>query len=316
MIRNMVYPLAAVLLFGLGLCAGSFWIAPTDFTSDLHRLIVEMRAMRMAAAFTVGGSLALSGLIFQAILRNPLAEPFTLGLSGGAAVGAALAFLTGIYTWGIFGVNLCAFAGAIAVLIFVLLTARGGRESLLLTGVITGTIMSGFLMFLLSRAQSAEQLAGITWWMLGDLQTPDKTVLLTTSLLLVTAAILTRFFAGDMDALSLGCARAHDLGVRSGPVMLLLTVLASLLAAGTVVLSGIIGFCGLVIPHIIRRLHGQSHRKTVLPTVFCGGAFLILCDILSRLDEIREIPIGVITALTGGPVFLWLLNRRKGSDHA
>ena len=311
MIRNLIYLSAAVLIFGLGLCAGSFWIAPGEF--EPFQLIVEMRALRMAAAFTVGGSLALSGLIFQALLRNPLAEPFTLGLSGGAAVGAALAFLTGIYALGIAGVNLCAFAGAMAVLAFVLVTARGGRESLLLTGVITGTIMSGLLMFLLSRAESAEQLAGITWWMLGDLQAPEETLLTACGVLLIGATLLARFFAGDMDALSLGSAHAHDLGVRSRPVMILLTTLAALLAAGTVALAGIIGFCGLVIPHVIRRLHGQSHRKTVLPAVLGGGVFLMLCDIVSRLGEIREIPIGVITALTGGPVFLWLLNRRKGA---
>ncbi len=310
MIRNLLYLSAAVLIFGLGLCAGSFWIAPDSF--EAYPLIVEMRALRMAAAFTVGGSLALSGLIFQALLRNPLAEPFTLGLSGGAAVGAALAFLTGIYALGIAGVNLCAFTGAMAVLAFVLVTARGGRESLLLTGVITGTIMSGLLMFLLSRAESAEQLAGITWWMLGDLQAPEETLLTACGILLAGAAVLARFFAGDMDALSLGSAHAHDLGVRSKPVLVLLTTIAALLAAGTVALAGIIGFCGLVIPHVIRRLHGQSHRKTVLPAVLGGGVFLMLCDIVSRLGGIREIPIGVITALTGGPVFLWLLNRRKG----
>ena len=310
MIRNLTYLLTAVLIFVLGLCAGSFWIAPGSF--EFYQLIVEMRALRMTAAFTVGGSLALSGLIFQALLRNPLAEPFTLGLSGGAAVGAALAFLTGIYTIGLAGVNLCAFAGAMAVLAFVLVTARGSRESLLLTGVITGTIMSGLLMFLLSRAESTEQLAGITWWMLGDLQAPEKTLLTVCGLFLICAAILARFFAGDMDALSLGSSQAHDLGIRSKPVLILMTTLASLLAAGTVALAGIIGFCGLVIPHIIRRLHGQSHRKTVLPAVLGGGVFLMLCDIISRLGEIREIPIGVITALTGGPFFLWLLNRRKG----
>ena len=173
--------------------------------------------------------------------------------------------------------------------------------------------MSGLLMFLLSRAESAEQLAGITWWMLGDLQAPEETLLTACGVLLTGATLLARFFAGDMDALSLGSAHAHDLGVRSRPVMILLTTLAALLAAGTVALAGIIGFCGLVIPHVIRRLHGQSHRKTVLPAVLGGGVFLMLCDIVSRLGEIREIPIGVITALTGGPVFLWLLNRRKGA---
>ena len=314
MMRNLLYLSAAVLIFGLGLCAGSFWIAPDAF--EPNQLIVEMRALRMAAAFTVGGSLALSGLIFQALLRNPLAEPFTLGLSGGAAVGAALAFLTGVYTLGIAGVNLCAFAGAMAVLAFVLVTARGGRESLLLTGVITGTIMSGLLMFLLSRAESAEQLAGITWWMLGNLQAPVQSILQGNGILLFAATALCCYFAGDLDALSLGRAHAWDLGVQERRLTLFLTVLASLLAAGTVALAGIIGFCGLVVPHVMKRLHGAGHRGLILPTVLAGGAFLMLCDTLCRLDPVREIPVGVITALIGGPFFLWILNRKGGRHGA
>jgi len=217
---------------------------------------------------------------------------------------------------GAYTVDLFAFAGAILVLALVLTLSRSGRrgaETLLLSGVIAGTVMSGILMFLISNAQN-EELAGITWWMLGDLQGVDLTILQINAVLLTAVTLCFLFFAGDLDALSLGEAQAFDLGVRARSLLILMTVLAALLAAGTVAMCGIIGFCGLIVPHAVRRIFGSIHRKNILPTLFCGGVFLMLCDILSRLGERREIPVGVITALIGGPVFLWILNRRKRND--
>ena len=314
LLKQAVLPaLVCAALFAAGLCAGSVWIPFSDFGGNE---IVSMRAVRLWAAFAAGGSLALSGLVFQAILRNPLAEPFTLGLSGGAAVGAAAAFLTGASLLGAYTVDLFAFAGAILILALVLLISRGGRrgaETLLLSGVIAGTVMSGLLMFLISGARN-EELAGITWWMLGDLQGVDPVVLQINTVLLAAVAFCFLFFAGDLDALSLGEAQAFDLGVRTHSLLILLTLLAALLAAGTVAMCGIIGFCGLVVPHAVRRIFGAGHRGNILPALFCGGGFLMLCDILSRLGERREIPVGVITALIGGPVFLWILNRRRSGD--
>ena len=310
--KSALYFLLAVLIFSFGLSAGGEWIGFQDFSSE--RIIVEMRAMRLAAAFVTGGALALSGLIFQAILHNPLAEPFTLGLSGGAATGAALAFLTGAVLFNIHAVSLFAFAGALIVLAIVLLIARDS-DSLLLSGVIMGTVASGVLMFLISTAQNTE-LAGITWWMLGNLQAPVQSILQGNGILLFAATALCCYFAGDLDALSLGRAHAWDLGVQERRLTLFLTVLASLLAAGTVALAGIIGFCGLVVPHVMKRLHGAGHRGLILPTVLAGGAFLMLCDTLCRLDPVREIPVGVITALIGGPFFLWVLNRKGGRHGA
>ncbi len=305
--RNLLYTGITLLLALLGLCAGGEWISPARLTDG--GLIAELRAVRLTAAFAVGGSLALSGLLFQAILRNPLADPYILGLSGGAAAGAALAFLTGAALVHLYAVSIFAFAGALLVLAAVLLIARNG-ESLLLTGVMVGTIVSGILMYLVSAAQNTE-LAGITWWMLGDLQAADRLLLTGNLILLAAAFLIVQYFAGDLDALSLGADQAWDLGVQTRLLTLGLTVLASLLAASSVALAGIIGFCGLVVPHVVKLIHGAGHRKIIFPTVAAGGSFLMLCDTLARLDDVREIPVGVVTALIGGPLFLFLLNRRK-----
>ncbi len=307
--RILFYIFLCLFTAGFGLCAGSEWIAPGELFADGNELIFSLRASRLAAAFAVGGSLALSGLLFQAILRNPLADPFILGLSGGAAAGAALAFLTGAVLVHIYAVSIFAFAGALLVLAAVLLIARNG-DSLLMTGVMIGTIVSGVLMYFVSAAQNTE-LAGITWWMLGDLQAADRLILCGNLFLLTGGCLTAQYFARDLDALSLGQDQAWDLGVNVRHLTLWLTILASLLAAVSVALAGIIGFCGLVVPHIMKRLHGAVHRRLILPSVLGGGSFLMFCDTLARLDSVREIPVGVVTALTGGPLFLYLLNRRK-----
>ncbi len=317
-ITDLLLPfLCCCILLFLGICAGAVWISPAEvFRDDTFRLIVEMRFFRMLAAFTAGGSLALSGLLFQTVLRNPLAEPFTLGLSGGAAVGAALAFLTGAAAFSTYTISLFAFCGAIVILGLVLIISKGGTqgaESLLLSGVISGTITSGILMYLISDFQN-EELAGITWWLLGDLQSVSREILTGNLCLLACSAVAAYAFANDLDALSIGSNEAWDLGVHTKFLTTAVTVVASLLAAATVALCGIVGFCGLVIPHAVKKIFGVRHRRSLPNAVFYGGGFLMCCDILSRLGQYREIPIGVITALIGGPLFLYLLNR-KGKKH-
>ena len=307
------YLFCAVLIFAAGLACGAIPLPWNEIFSggdDTGLLLLKLRAIRMSAAFTAGGALALAGLLFQAVLRNPLAEPFTLGLSGGAAVGAALAFLFPLTLFGAFTVNIMAFTGAILILLLVLYISGGAEENLLLSGVITGTVMSGILMYLISIADNTE-LAGITFWMLGDLQGVSLNTLLPNGMILLAATVFALTQAGNIDALSLGREQAWDLGVNTKTLAVLLTVTGALLTAGTVAMTGIIGFCGLVVPHAVRKLHGAVHRRNILPCVLLGGSFLMLCDVVSRLGGIREIPVGVITSLIGGPFFLWLLNRRR-----
>ena len=309
--------LAPVLLL-LGVCAGAFWIPPMEifqFDEIGVRIdpVADLRLIRRLAAFVVGGSLALSGMVFQAVLRNPLAEPFILGVSGGAGVGAALAVVCGLSAWLVLSLPLGALAGALLALGVVLWISRqggSGRENLLLSGVITGTIAGSILMFLISMAQS-DELAGITWWMLGDLQTADPVLLLPGGIVLLIALGVIWYHARGLNALSIGDSEAWHLGVDARKLTLILVLTASLLAAFSVALAGIIGFCGLIVPHLVRRVCGCDHRKITFPVFLWGADFLMFCDILSRLPyPFREIPVGVITSLSGGVLFLWIVNRR------
>ena len=271
--------------------------------------ICELRMFRMFTALTVGASLALSGTLFQAVLRNQLAEPFILGISGGASVGAALVFIIGLHTLGFLLLPAGAFLGAIVMLLLVIRISRD--RNLLLSGVIAGTIANSLLMYLLSIAQN-DELAGLTWWTLGDLQSADLLLLIPAAVILAVSAVFLAFSSRMLDALSLGDEQAFYLGVSPRKAAVLFICIGALLAANTVALAGIIGFCGLVVPHTIRRLYGSSHRKMLIPATLWGGAFLMFSDILSRIvSPGREIPIGVITAFIGGPVFLMLLNSRR-----
>ena len=312
--------LGCIVLFFAGLWSGSGrippeqWLMPdadAPFGYEIN-LIVYLRMLHMGSAFVVGGSLALAGLILQAMLRNPLCEPYTLGISSGAGVGAALAIILGLDICWMPALPLCALVGGLLALAVVLTISRGGGrgvESLLLSGVIVGTIASSILMYLLSVTES-RRLASVTWWMLGNLQC-DAHLLGIGALVLTGVFFLTLRYAPAVNALSLGESEAWNRGVDPRKLLPVLITAGSLLAAMTVALAGIVGFCGLVIPHLSRRLFGSDHRKNLLPCVLSGALFLMVGDILSRsIYPAREIPIGVITALVGGPVFLWVLNRR------
>ena len=311
------------LLLVLGLCGGAYWIPPLELRSFFGTgtepdPVLVLRLNRMAAAFVVGASLSLSGLVFQAVLRNPLAEPFILGISGGASVGAALVIVCGLAAWSVLSIPFGALAGALLALGVVLRISRGGsrgRENLLLSGVITGTIAGSLLMFLISIAHT-DQLAGITWWMLGDLQTADPALLGPGLIVLLAAFGVIWYHSRSVNALAIGDSEAWNLGVDTRKLTLLLVVAGSLLAACTVALAGIIGFCGLIVPHMVRRVHGCDHRKTV-PLAFLWGAdFLMFCDLLSRMTyPFKDIPVGVITSLIGGPLFLWIINRRAHHEN-
>ena len=305
-------PLAVVLLFVSGMLTGGV-PEGAEWFGNWGAPLFKLRAIRMAGAFTVAAALAVSGAVFQAVLRNPLAEPFTLGLSGGAGVGAALAFILGLYARSVYAVPAMALAGALTMLAIVLLTARRaewGHESLLLGGVIAGTVASSILVYILSVADH-EELAGVTWWMLGDLQAIDPALLLPGMVVLAAALGLLRYWSGNLNAMALGNENAWFLGVDHRVFTVVFIVIAALLASMTVAMAGLIAFAGLVIPHIVRRIYGCDHRKILLLCNWYGGGFLMLCDMVSRLlDPAREIPIGVITALIGGPLFLKILAAR------
>ena len=274
-----------------------------------------MRFYRLLSGFIVGGSLAVSGAAYQAILRNPLAEPFILGISGGASLGAALAIALGLTALSFLFLPFFSFITALIVLSLVLIIARGtGSEyanNVMLSGVIAGTLCSSILMFIISVLDS-HKLNSIMWWMLGNLEQGNMAFLKVAGITLVAGTAVLYFYGREINALTLGDEMAFYLGINSKALTLVILGFSSLLAASAVALSGIIGFVGLVVPHILRRLFGSDHRRLFPLSLLYGGMFLMVCDTFAKtVLSPREIPVGVITSLVGGPFFIWLLNRKS-----
>ena len=292
---------------------GSVCISPEKWFSadDLTRALLELRARRIMAAFCVGGALAVAGAAYQAVLRNPLAEPYIMGVSAGAGLGAAWAVGPGgAAAWGLPG---AAFAGALLSLGLVLLIAGRGLDPLrlLLAGVIVGTVFSGILMFAVSCLTAAEN-QGLLWWMLGSLQTPEPRLLIIVAVVVPLGTLYLWRFGDAADIITLGAEMAHGMGVDRRRAALALLVTATLLTALAVALAGIIGFVGLLVPHCLRLAGGARYRRLFVTALFGGGIFLINCDTLSRcVFSTREIPVGVVTALIGGPLFIAMLLRKK-----
>jgi len=296
----------AVLM--IGVTAGCVLIGPSGGGVP-SGLLLELRFLRVATAFTVGAALALSGVVLQAVLRNPLAEPYVLGVSSGAGLGAVLAIVAGIFVPG------GAVAGAGLALGAVWMAgARGEREfsvyRLILCGTVTAAMFSSILMMTVSLS-SARVLQSVTWWMMGNLSLPDRELLLTAAVTLTVGTGLLLVNARALDALSLGEETAHNLGYNTRRLIPFLLICATVLTAAAVAVAGLIGFIGLIIPHVVRKFAGCGHRGLVPLSVFFGGAFLAVCDTAARTVWAPvEIPAGVVTALCGGPFFIWILNKR------
>ncbi|MDP6490428.1 MAG: iron ABC transporter permease [Kiritimatiellia bacterium] len=306
--------LAGVLLLVLCALSGPSGFGLPAIGTPVGRAILSLRLHRIVTGLVVGAALSCAGVVFQALLRNPLAEPYILGVSSGAGLGAAAAILTGL--GGAVTALLLpttAFAGAMLALLTVLAVAGGTRASvysLILSGVIVSAIASSILMFLVATAPR-EGLHSVIWWMLGNLQPASQVQMLVTTVVVVGGIVAAWLIAPQLDALTLGREVAHHVGVRTELLTAIGLVLGSLLAAAAVSLAGLIGFVGLIVPHVMRSLLGPGHRRLIPATALAGGVFLALCDALARsVLAPREIPVGVLTALCGGPFFLAILKLR------
>ena len=307
--------LAAVAAFALALTAGSVDIgvptvaralwAPDD---DAGAAVVrELRLPRAVAAFAVGGLLALAGTLMQVLLRNPLADPYVLGLSGGAACGALAALLAGAAAL----VTPAAFAGALVSTLVVFGLARGegawAPTRLLLTGVVVATGWGALIMLILTTAPEA-QVRGMLFWLIGDLSGATRGG--PGLLALAGVLIVAMFLARDATLLARGDTTAASLGVPVRRITLALHALAAFATAVAVTLAGSVGFVGLVIPHAVRLVIGNDQRWLMPAAVLAGGALLMLADTLARtLVAPAQLPVGVLTAVVGVPLFLWLLRR-------
>lgn len=285
--------------------------------SESARVIVlELRLPRSVLAALVGGGLALSGAVFQALLRNPLAEPYILGVSGGAALGAVGALVLGWTAGGAWALPLAAFAGALVAIGLVFRIAAGtGRgfdtRVLLLAGVVVGAFFNALILLLLTFAE-AETFRSAIFWIMGSLAGASWTRTMILAAYLLPSMALLLALARPLNLISLGEETALYLGIRVERVKILAYVVASLMVAASVAVSGVVGFVGLVVPHAIRLLWGSEHRLLLPASVLAGGAFLLFADTLARtVAAPSEVPVGVITALVGVPVFVLLLARRS-----
>jgi iron complex transport system permease protein len=305
-----------VAAFALALSVGSVAIEPASVLralraggDDTQRTIVrELRLPRAIAAFAAGGALALAGALLQVLLRNPLADPYVLGVSGGAAAGALTAMLLGAAFW---LVPAGAFGGAFASTVIVFSLARGrgawSPTRLLLTGVVVAAWWGAVVALILSLAPET-QLRGMLFWLIGDLSAPP--VAWSTLAALVVALAVALPFAGDLNALTRGETTAAALGVDVERLPWLLFALAALLTAAAVTTAGAIGFVGLIVPHAVRLILGNDQRLLLPASALAGGALLLVADTLARqITAPAQLPTGVITALIGVPTFLYLLRR-------
>ena len=271
-------------------------------------IVWELRLPRVGSAFVVGGLLALAGALMQVLLRNPLADPYVLGISGGAAVMALATMLLGL---GVAWVKGGALLGALVsmLLVFGLAHGRGQWTStrLLLTGVVLAAGWGALISFMLAISPESN-LRGMLFWLMGDLG--HESASLGSWLLLGLGLLIAFALARPLNLLVRGEQQAAALGVDVRPLRLGLYFLASLLTALAVTLAGSIGFVGLVVPHMLRLLVGGDHRVLLPASVLLGGSLLLLADTLARtLLAPQQLPVGVVMALIGVPVFLWLLYR-------
>ncbi len=317
----MIALLAVIMMFGISLGSSDEGFIPfseilsrlTDPQSLYYTIIWEIRFPRVVIAALMGAALSLGGLVFQALLRNPLAEPYILGISGGAAIGAIIGILLSFARFP--GVSLAAFAGGMVTLFLVLVIASGRtmmkRESLLLSGVMVNAFCSAVIMFLISMTQDA-RIHNIMFWLMGDLSAGGKKEALIMAGLLIPCFLVVFWRANTMNLLLMGREMALSVGVNVRWVSVSLLVVTSFMVSVTVCYCGLVAFVGLVIPHLLRLLFGADHRVLVPACIFGGGAYLVFCDLMARtLPGQGEMPAGVITALVGAPVFIFLLKRTQ-----
>jgi len=317
---------AALLLAGI---VGSVVLPLADLAAALGELLrgapstlaatlLELRLGRAQSAFVTGGALALAGVMMQALLRNPLADPYVLGVSGGAAVGALAAMLFMASAWMI---DAAAFGGAVTVALLLYLLARrdlrggvaaeGGASLLLLTGVILASGCGALVTLMLSIAPDS-RLRGMVFWMIGDLSGTQVRWL--PWLVLVAALLFAQRAARSINVMALHAEAAATLGVRVGALRKGLFLCSAVLTASAVTSAGSIGFVGLIVPHACRFALGPDHRLLMPAAVLVGGTFLVLADTLARtVLSPQQLPVGVVTAMIGVPVFLLQLHhiRRK-----
>ena len=310
-----IMSLVALALGPVSLGAGQLWGIVTGAADPVARAIVlDVRAPRVALAVLVGAALGMSGGVLQGALRNALAEPYLLGVSGGAAVGAVAAVAVG-WTDGTL-LSVAAFGGALLAVLVVMGIARASGmhadpRVLLMAGVVVGAFANAAIMVLLATVP-AEAAKGALWWMMGSLGSAQWSDVLRLGVVLALTGPVILFWGRDLDALALGHDAAASLGVDPETASRRLYLTASLLAAATVAAAGLVGFVGLLVPHVARALVGARHRVALAVSAVAGSTLVVAADLAARTVRApAELPLGAVTAVVGVPFFLSLLRRMR-----
>lgn len=308
---------AAKIVIG-HLVPGMPWMSDGSLTPLQDQAVWQFRVPRSLLAALSGAGLALAGAMMQAVVRNPLAEPYILGVSSGASVGAVLVIVSGGATFLGLTMSGAAFVGAMVACILVAMLARIRGElsptRMILAGVALGALLSAVTSYL-TLTTDAQNVVSVMFFLLGSVSAADMSSLLIPAVALAIACIAVFGLSRSMNALLAGDESAMAVGVRTTRLRGLLLVLASLLTGAIVAVSGGIGFVGLVVPHMARLLVGSDHRRMLPITVLGGALFLMVADLLARTVAMpTEIPLGILTAFVGAPFFLWLM--RSGGERA
>jgi len=291
---------------------------PFDVSQTAQVIIMQIRFPRVICGALVGAALATAGVIYQGIFRNPMADPYVIGAMSGASLGSALVIVlgVGIALLGVNTLQIFAFVGSLVTVLLVYTISRSGSRvpvtMLLLTGVAVTYFQSAIVTFLQVIA-SDRLLHGLTFWLIGSLApTENWTKVWSILPLIVVGIIISYLYSRDLNILALGEDQAQHLGVDIERVKRILLICGALLTAAAVSISGLIGFVGLIIPHLTRVVVGPDHRVLLPTAAVIGSSFLMICDAIARVVMgSGEAPVGVITAVAGGPFFIYLLRRRK-----
>src|SRR3989338_8005590 len=294
----------------LGLVKGAVNIPMANLLLKENHVIFNMRLLRILAAILVGSGLSVSGIALQAVLRNSLAEPYLLGTSSGAGLAVVIAMIAGVSK---IYMPLAAFIGAVASIVLVYNLAREGNritdKSLVLAGVIISIAFSSVIVFLVSLFGN-EAMHEITWWLWGSLGVYDYRLMFLVSIPVILGIAAIYLFSQDLNAISMGEEEAVHLGIDAQRIRKILILITALITASLICICGIIGFVGLIVPHMMRMLVGANHRVLIPTACVAAAGFMVACDILSRVTFApAEVPIGVITAVIGAPLFIVLLRR-------
>ncbi len=323
---SILFVLIALLIFSAlcGLSIGATDIPFTDIfrilfldkESTNYHILTGIRLPRIIIAIAVGGALGLAGTLLQGMFRNPLVEPYTLGISGGASLGICLTIVFSLHAKiGVIAFPLSGFTGAgLVILMVYTLSMKGGNlrpDTMLLTGVMISFVSSSFVMLLMAISKS-DDLHNIVFWIMGSLDEPDITLIKIVTVGSLAGLVISCFHCHSLNALALGEEEARFLGIDTLRTKKKLFIIASLLTGLSVSAAGIIMFVGLIIPHFMRIIIGSDHRILIISSYLGGASFLILCDLFARtVISPLELPVGVITGIIGGVVFIYVLGKKQ-----